>query len=186
MTAMDDADWISREDATVWLRHEYQLSEGAAQAALQTALDSNNVRCRELYGQNDWISGSATDLRDLRRNPIALIKLIASVPRHVEISRADLQWQIRRQDLPSSTAASPSGIRADREVKRTSKPAQEELNRALLGLAEKRGGKLKQGDDEAREILEAMGATTRQMTEAFRRLPEQYAYQRGRPEESSA
>jgi hypothetical protein len=61
------------------------------------------------------------------------------------------------------------------------KPPQEEFNRAMLDLARGRGRKIKQHDPEARTLLDGLGATTRQILAAFRSLPPEYSYKKGRP-----
>jgi hypothetical protein len=64
------------------------------------------------------------------------------------------------------------------------KPAQAALNKALRELAG--GRKLKQSDDRACSILRDLGASWRQITTAFRSLPSENRYARGKPGKSSA
>jgi hypothetical protein len=61
------------------------------------------------------------------------------------------------------------------------KPTQATLNRALRDFALAHGGKLKQGDAEARAMLGCLGANWRQITAAFRSLPSENRYARGKP-----
>jgi hypothetical protein len=73
---------------------------------------------------------------------------------------------------------------ATREHQEKAKVSQESLNRALLELAERRGGKIKGGDRGAIDLLLSLGVDgphSRQITAAFRSLPEQYRYGRGKP-----
>lgn len=57
------------------------------------------------------------------------------------------------------------------------------INGALLELAKRRGGKVKQNDPEARCMLDKLGATALQKRAAFRALPEEHRHiaREGRP-----
>jgi hypothetical protein len=162
----DDTDWISRKDAIGWLVRGYELSVGAAEAALKAALSSGNVRTTACFGDFEAIQVPADDFR---RFPIAYFL------RDQRINFDDLRWQVQRQApaLPAPPVAATAKVMA--------KPEQEVLNRALRELAEQRGEKLKQGDQEGDALLEKLGARTRQIQKAYQALPEEYRYFRGKP-----
>lgn len=152
MTAMDNADWISRDAAIQWLIDEYDMSDGAAQAQLNTAIGSGNVR------RIGWFANFAEPMPITRDDLVTAFLL-----RDQRLSFADLRWQIEKQ--------SPK-----RTPRAKAKPQQETLNQALLKYAKRIGRKLKQNDAEARAMLTGRGATTRQVTAAFRELPEEYRF----------
>jgi hypothetical protein len=84
------------------------------------------------------------------------------------LNEDDLRWQIRQQ------------LGAPRSRPINEKPDQEAVNSALLHFAQTEG-RLKQGDDRAEEMLDKLNASYDQKRKAFRALPEEYRYSRGRP-----
>ena len=157
-----DEEAFSEREAFDWVRREYRLSMGAAQAALKAAVDSGNVR---LFDQVTTVSADG----QVKRNPATISDLVTERFVHdLRINADDLRWQVEQQlGRPRS--------------QRRQKPNQQELNRVLVDLARERGSKLKQGDGDARALLIGRGATVRQVNEAFRSLPEEYKYTRGKP-----
>jgi hypothetical protein len=93
---VDDSDRISRPAAIDWLTQDFELSVGAAEAALDAAIDSGNVR---IEVPNVILSKTgATSLLDLQ--------WLFDAP----ISFADLRWQIRQQ--LGAPILSPAGTHA--------------------------------------------------------------------------
>jgi hypothetical protein len=138
---LDDLEkWISREDATEWLVHEYRLSIGAAVAMLNAAIDSGNVRCVARFGE-ERVPVLA---RDLQRFPIGLLL------GEKRLNLDDLRWQVQKQPLPQ-----PSGIRTNREAY-----AEVECRHWLENLTERPAHK-DAAFEAAREAVASVGTLTR-------------------------
>jgi hypothetical protein len=90
--------------------------------------------------------------------------------------------RLRRNELRLPDGTLISAVDVKFSADRHANLGQENLNQALLDLALKRGQKLKQNDEEARRLLKNTGATTRQITTAFRALPKAYRYGKGKGE----
>jgi len=81
---MGDAEWISWEAAVEWLAQDYQLSAGAAQAALDTAIGSGNVR---------HVARLGTIAEPI---PVSALQGLGSLLLHDHrVNFDDLQWQVR-------------------------------------------------------------------------------------------
>jgi hypothetical protein len=164
------SEWCSYGTAVGWLRRAYGLSEGAALNQANKAIASENVQrrgrwkhqLRKQFGQ-DFV-------------PIPPLPAFGDMFFiDIELNFADLCAQIQRQ----------IGSPRHRTAKRQTKPAQEELDAALLKFAKSRGEKVKQSDDEACAMLTDMDASWDQKTTAFRNLPKQYRHGRGKPVKSN-
>jgi len=155
-------DWIARADA-VALAVDRGLSTGAAEKCVAEAVASKEVRwsrrvsdpaARQLLGPvGHRVIGRA----------LSVAAALWTDDERLEAN--DLRWWLDRKLGAPRPAA---------------KPAQEELNRALLEYASAQGRRLKQGL-EGDALLLGLGATTRQIKEAYRALPPEFRFTRGNP-----
>jgi hypothetical protein len=165
-------EWCSYDAAVGWLRRAYGLSEGAALNQADEAIASGNVQRR-----GRWIhqlrKQFGQDFVPIPPSPAFVDMFFID---NIELNFADFCAQIQRQ----------IGSPRHRATNRKAKPPQQELDKALLDLAKKRGKPVKQGDVEACKKLIDLGARSRQILKAFRNLPEQYRHGPGNPGKSSA
>jgi hypothetical protein len=178
VSADDDTAGLTEEAAIEWLRREYGLSLGAATLELQNAWNSGKVR-----GWDNLVEirdGKTVVLRDGKpvHIPPRLSQITGDFVHDHRLSADDLRWQIEQQLGKLAVAKPPN--------RSSEPPSQAELDKALLDFATARGQKVKQADTEARAMLAGLGAKTRQITTAFRKLPGQYRYPRGKPGKSGA
>jgi hypothetical protein len=179
-------EWLPLLDAVALAAADHGLSVGAAQKALRQAGASGEVRTTGigLMGNRcdltpaDWCNcqidfnagvfdefGGLLDKTVLGKTvQVALGKTV-----QVTVSAADLRPWLARHYKP---AAAPRTLPIDQAT----------LNDALLTHARSQGKRLKQKYDTAgRNILWEIGATTRQITIAYRNLPEEFRFGRGNP-----
>jgi hypothetical protein len=159
---MDDTEWISPEAAAEWLVREHGLSVGAAKHAVRDAIRSDNVQMTARLG-------NLPDPQPISADEVLKFGAVAFLAQDVRVNLADLRWQIGQQ---LGKPAAPPKPKAP-------KPSQEQVYRALLDFAKANDVRLKQSDPEAKALLTAMGATTRQIPKAFGKLPARYRYGKG-------
>jgi hypothetical protein len=168
----DNEEWIADKDASDWAASRYRLSGGAAQAAVGKAIASKEVRwSRRVKAEGVGLFGVAPGQRVMGRTTTGFHALFTD---DLRWNFADLRWWFDRKfgEPKAKTKRNP----------RKPKPPQVELNAALLDYAKKQDRKLKQKhDQDGKEILVALGATTRQIPKAYRALPAEYRYGKGNP-----
>ena len=171
MDRNDEAGWITEDAAIEWVMHVYGRPRDVAKVEAAKAVRTGLIRYRD----------TVTEMRDGKpvHIPPRLSLLGANLyvnPRlcgmvhDARLNEETFRWQIEQQ-LGKPPAPKAAGRRV--------KPEQAVVNKALLDLARARGRKVKQADADAQAALEKLGATTRQITVAFRALPAEYRYGRG-------
>lgn len=168
---MSRKEYVTRVDYISWLIEERGLSRDGAEKAVSAALAlPNGIRRRGYYRDEHRIHEMEHGEPDPGPGPSAphlpfrLRWLENNLYSAIEYAAEDLDRRTRHLRVPSP--------------KRRTKPYQEVLNLALLDLAH-RVGRLKQSDDRARSLLKDMGATTRQISKAFRSLPPELRFSVG-------
>jgi hypothetical protein len=165
---------------------DHGLSVGAAQKALRQAGASGEVRTTGigLMGNRcdlmpaDWLNcqidfdtgvfdefGGVLD----RVAPGKTVEVALGKTVQVTMNAADLRAWLARHYKPVAR-------------QRAAKPDQAVLDQALLTYARSQGKRLKQKYDAAgRNILRELGATSRQITDAYQSLPGEFRFGRGNP-----
>ena len=174
----DEVGWITEDAAIEWVSVAYGIPRDVAHVEAAKAVRTGLIRYRDKIAEK----------RDGRLVPIPpRLSLLGAnlyfVPRlhcivHAPLLKEDtFKWVIRRQ------LGEPPALKAPSRTRKP--PKQDALDKALFGFAKQQGRKLKQSDAAARAVLVELGATTRQISKAYRSLPAEYTYRRGSPGKTS-
>jgi hypothetical protein len=87
--------------------------------------------------------------------------------------------------LPDGTLVYALTVTSNPTPTAPSRPSQSEVDRKLLDFAKQRGGKVKQRDAEANEAMKVIGASYQQCLTAFRNLPSDLRFSKGKPKSNA-
>lgn len=176
---MTDEDYASREDYVARLATECDISIGRAEADVDRALTSEDVRHRWHVRRRGWRSDayrfSYVEGGEPDPGP-GPVRLLGMRPLWLESNGIE-RVEYCVQDLDRETRH----LRPKTKKKQTLKLDQQMVNKALHDFAVREGRRLKQDDDRALAELDRIGAMYRQRRVAFQKLPAEYRYGRGKP-----